>query len=186
MIEFFLTEQRAVLQNVLVIAICGSALIWGGGPERAVAATWLIVFEAAGLIDYLLTGGETQLLEVDLFVAASDVVAGLIWIGIALYANRNYTLGIAGLQVLAMSSHLARELSEYIAPIAYAVMTIAPGWLQLIVLSAGLVSHVRRKKKFGAYRDWRVVPGGSDGGNGGPFDPDWLSSAEFSWRDKHK
>ena len=81
---------------------------------------------------------------------------GLLWIVIAVHANRNYPLFMAALQLLVVSAHVARGLIEAIAPIAYAVMVIAPGWLQLLLLATGLARHLRRKRRYGAYRDWRV------------------------------
>ncbi|MEL6878681.1 MAG: hypothetical protein AAGL68_11380, partial [Pseudomonadota bacterium] len=133
-----------------------AALIWGSGPERAVAATWLIVFEFFGRLYRL--GFETgyKLSDVDFFLATSDGLAGVVWIAVALSANRNYTLWIAGLQVLAMTAHLARGMAEAISPIAYGTMVVAPGWFQLLFLGIGLSRHVMRKRKYGSYRDWRI------------------------------
>lgn len=185
MLELLFSEYRAVFQDVLVVVICGAALIWGGGPERAVAAVWLVVFEAAYVVDYFLTGGGSQVLQVDLYLAVGDILAGVLWIGIALYANRNYPLWIAGMQVLAMSAHMARGLSDLVAPIAYVVLVVAPGWFQLLFLAIGLIRHVRRKRKFGKYRDWRTVPGASEGA-GATFGPNWLSDSKTTWRDDLK
>lgn len=191
MLELILSGDRATIQNGLVIVFCGAALIWGGAPERAVAATWLIVFEVARGV-YELTSDQTnrmQVLEVDIFGATSDVVAGIGFIGIALYANRNYPLWIAAMQVLAIMAHLVRGLSDIISPIAYLTMVIAPGWLQLAFLAIGLGRHIQRKRRYGAYRDWRIVrnPVGAAAGHRllgeGSVS---LPRSEASWRDKLK
>lgn len=157
MLDLILSGDRALIQDVLVVLVCGTALIWGSGPERAVALTWLIVFEGSSWLYDTVSGDGTQVVEVDLIAAGADVTAGILFVCIALYANRNYTLVVAGMQVLAMSAHLARGLSEVISPIAYLTMIYAPGWLQLIFLGIGLVRHIRRKRKYGPYRDWRLV-----------------------------
>lgn len=189
MLELILSGDRATIQNGLVIVFCGAALIWGGAPERAVAATWLIVFELARWVYGETTGNSSQLLEVDIFGATSDVVAGIGFIGIALYANRNYPLWIAAMQVLAIMAHLVRGLSDMISPIAYLTMVIAPGWLQLAFLAIGLGRHIQRKRRYGAYRDWRIVrnPVGSAAGHRllgeGSVS---LPRSEASWRDKLK
>nr|WP_298895007.1 hypothetical protein [uncultured Altererythrobacter sp.] len=154
MLELFASEYRLIAQNVLAFGLIVGAFLWGGGPERAVAATWLIAFEIASRIRRSLVG-EVQLADVDVYLASADLVAGICWIAIALYANRNYTLWIAGLQVLAMSAHVARGIAEAVSPIAYFTMVAAPGWFQLFFLAGGLVAHVRRKRRFGKYRDWR-------------------------------
>lgn len=157
MLDAFLIEYRSNVQDIVAITVCAAAIIWGGGPERAVAATWLIVFEVAGRVQDWIYGDGVQLTGVDWFVASSDAVAGILMIGIALYANRNYTLLIAAMQVLAVTAHLARGLAEPIAPIAYAVMFIVPGWAQLALLGVGLVRHLQRRGMHGHYRDWRIT-----------------------------
>jgi len=155
MIEWLAFENRQEVQNVLAYAICIAALIWGAGPERIVAGSWLVVFEGGSLIQQYMSGESHRLVTVDWPLALMDMVAGAIWIAVALYANRNYTLWIAGLQLLAMIAHLSRALTDLIAPIAYAILIIVPGWLQLVLLAFGLIFHVRRKRRFGRYRDWR-------------------------------
>ncbi|MHA7820047.1 MAG: hypothetical protein ACX930_10420 [Erythrobacter sp.] len=157
MLDLILSGDRAFIQDVLVVLICGAALIWGSGPERAVALTWLVLFEGTSWLYETVSGDGMQVLQVDVVAAVTDVAVGIVFIGIALYANRNYTLLIAGMQVLAMTAHLARGLSEVIAPIAYLTMIYAPGWLQLIFLGIGLARHIQRKRKYGPYRDWRIV-----------------------------
>lgn len=187
--ELILSSDRAILQDVLVFAICGAALIWGGGPERAVAATWLIAIELFGWVVGYWTGGDKQLLEVDVLYASSDAIAVVVFVAIALYANRNYPLWIAGMQVLAVSAHIARSLSDIISPIAYLTMVYAPGWFQLLLLASGLVRHIRRKRRHGEYRDWRLVrnpPTFKAMFGGSRVMPDWMQSKDRSWRDNLK
>ncbi len=157
MLQLFASEYRIIVQDILSFALIIAAFAWGGGPERAVAATWLVAFEIAGRLRNYFVGETRQLLEIDPFLAGSDLVAGICWIGIALYANRNYTLWIAGLQILAMAAHVARGLTDAITPLAYIVMVVAPGWFQLILLGIGISRHIMRKRKFGEYRDWRII-----------------------------
>ncbi|MEL7190403.1 MAG: hypothetical protein AAGK17_12685 [Pseudomonadota bacterium] len=132
------------------------ALIWGGGPERVFALSWAILFELATLLNREIWGFGRTLTGIDPYFATIDVLACLVWIGSALYANRNYTLWIAAMQVLAVSAHLARGLVESISPIAYATTVIAPGWFQLLIFGVGLSRHIIRRKKYGLYRDWRI------------------------------
>ena len=155
MLDLFASEYRTVLQDILAWSVCLAALYWGSGPERIVAATWLALFEIAAKIYRSVLSEGYRLHDVDVFLATTDVLAGAIWITVALYANRSYTFWIAGLQLLAVLAHLARGAAEMTSPIGYATMVIAPGWFQLVFLGFGLVLHFRRKKRFGAYRDWR-------------------------------
>lgn len=156
MLELLASDFRGDIQDVLVWAIFLSALIWGAGPERAAAATWVVVFELPEVIYNDILGFGAKLTEVDLFLAISDLSAAFLWVTIALYANRNYTLWIAAMQVLATTAHLARGLIEAISPIAYLAMLVAPGWFLLMFLGIGLIRHILRKRKHGPYRDWRV------------------------------
>ena len=154
MLELLASDYRLIAQDVLAFSLIAAAFLWGGGPERAVAATWLIVFEIGGRIRRNFVDN-LQLADIDVFLASADLIAGASWIMIALYANRSYTLWIAGLQVLAMAAHLARGIAEAISPIAYLTMVAVPGWFQLFFLAGGLLLHVRRRKRSGDYRDWR-------------------------------
>jgi hypothetical protein len=162
MLELFAFEHRGLVQDYLAFAVCAAALLWGAAPERAVAATWLIVFELAGRIYRALFADGFMLLDIDPFLAGADVVAGAAWIVIALYANRNYPLWIAGLQLLTITAHLARAIADVISPVAYATLVIAPGWLQLLILAAGVARHAYRRQQYGNYRSWRTAPDGAD------------------------
>ena len=189
MLDTLLLEYRGILQDFLLIALCIAAFVWGGGPEKAVAATWLIVFELAGWVHNWFYGSSVQLGGVDWFLASCDVFAGFLFVWIALYANRNYTLWIAGMQILAVTAHLARSLADLIAPIAYAAMIIAPGWIQLVLLGVGIARHVRRGNKHGKYRDWRISKP-NIALSVGPFSQGestaWQQAGQPSWRDDLK
>jgi len=142
-------------KHLVALAICIAAFIWGGGPERAIAAVWIVFVEMANHgYDLFLRDGY-HFTQIDGALASMDIVAGLLLIGIALNANRNYPLFIAAMQLLAISAHLARGLIEVISPIAYATMLVAPGWILLIILGIGLLRHRSRLKRHNIYRDWR-------------------------------
>lgn len=190
MLEFVTTDLRGLTQNVLVVLICGSALIWGAAPERAVALVWLVIFELAAFVYRSVLGNDTvQLMGADIFLVLVDIIAGVLWVGIALYANHNYTLWIAGLQLLVVCAHLARGLSDLISPLAYVVMLVGPGWVQLILLAIGLFRHMRRKRIYGPYRDWRISRSpahfervSAKAGISNSWEPNWAPS----WRDDLK
>ncbi|WP_108788725.1 hypothetical protein [Erythrobacter sp. Alg231-14] len=156
-VDLLAWDFRVILQDVLAWTICICALIWGAGPERAVAITWLLLFEVLHELFALLDDRGRFLANVDAFYASVDGLAAVCWIAIALYANRNYTLWIAAMQVLAVSAHLAKGIAEPISQLGYAVMVIAPSWIQLLLLAVGLIRHILRRRRFGAYRDWRVT-----------------------------
>ncbi|KPP89483.1 hypothetical protein [Erythrobacter sp. HL-111] len=180
MLEPLFSDHRSIVQDFLAFSLCIAAFIWGGGPEKAVAATWLLLFEIATQIRRAVFGEGYRLFDVDPFLASTDLVACVAWVMIALYANRNYTLWIAGTQLLAVTAHIARALADVISPVAYATMVIAPGWAQLLLLGAGLILHVLRRREYGAYRDWRT------GRNGRPLPfvarvAGWKAAAAALW-----
>lgn len=156
MLELLASEYRGLMQDVLTVVVCTAALIYGRGPERAIAVTWLLVFELSGRVYFSFIEDDFRFGELGLFDASVDLVALVVMVAIALNANRNYTLWIAAMQVLAFSAHLARSLTDIISPIAYAVLALVPGWMQLLLLAAGLIRHILRERRFGPYREWRV------------------------------
>lgn len=157
MLELLASDYRPLVQDSLTYAICVAALIWGAGPERAMIATWMIFFELLPIPYTAIWGQGLQLQTIDALLAATDLSACAVWIVVALNANRNYPLFVAALQILVLAAHLARGLIDTISPVAYVAMLVAPGWLQLFVIAAGLARHTRRERKFGPYREWRVV-----------------------------
>jgi len=156
MLQLLASEYRPLIQDILAYSICACALIWGMGPERAIAAIWLVIFEWVPGLYELFWGVKYQLASTDMFLATLDVAAGLGWVLIALNANRNYPMLIAALQLLVIAAHLARGAIDSIAPVAYALMVTAPGWLQLLLLGLGLARHLLRTKRYGSYREWRA------------------------------
>ena len=150
-------ENRGALQDAVIVILCLVAIFQGGGPERAAIAIWVLCFEAPSLIYREWMGSGVRLAGFDPFLAAKDFVAGALWVTVALYANRNYTLWIAGTQLLAIGAHLARGLIESVSPTGFLFLVVAPGWFQLVFMSIGFTRHILRKRKYGSYRDWRMV-----------------------------
>jgi hypothetical protein len=130
---------------------------WGGAPER-----WLMgIFLATMVVPvYVLRWlGVTGALEGSDWAAVVllfDLVATVLFRLVALNANRNYPLWIAGFQLVAVGGHLVRIIIEGISPLAIAILVIGPSYLQLIALLGGFIAHFRRERRFGPYRSWRV------------------------------
>lgn len=148
-------DYRDEIQFLLIVLVCLSAFKWGGKPERIIASVWLIAFEVIDRAYHAIWNIPYQLDQLDVFHALLDGAVFLSFLFVALNANRFYTLWIAAFQLLSVAAHMARELADTISPVAYAVMAIAPSWGILFTLFLGLVGHIRRTKKWGAYRDWR-------------------------------
>lgn len=132
-------------------------LRWGAGPERAVAVVFIGLFTVPAILFELLDGRILLFSGGGLMYASVDIVAAIAFIVIALNANRNYTLWIAGFQLVAMSAHGVRYVTDAVTPLAHAVMVIGPSYFQLVLMAVGLIRHVKRRRRFGDYRDWRMV-----------------------------
>lgn len=156
MLQWLASDARPHVQDIVFFSLFGLILIYGAGPERAIAAVWMILFEGIQRIYKGIWEIGYQLEKVDLFYASMDILACAAFIAVALNANRNYPLIIAAFQLLIVAAHLARGLIEAISPIAYATMALAPGWLQLAVLGVGLIRHIQRQRQYGPYREWRL------------------------------
>lgn len=147
-------NNRFAFQFGLMVVVCVLSIRKGGAPERATALVILGMF-AADRCYHLVLNRDVMLASVDLFHAALDLVAAIALVVIALRANRMYTLWIAGLQLIALSAHLAREMTEGMSPIAYAILYILPSYFQILALALGLLMHRKRLALYGPYRGWR-------------------------------
>jgi hypothetical protein len=131
---------------------------WGGSPER-----WLIgIFVATMvlpvyLVWWLGVGAAFEIGPYAPFAMLLDMIAAVLFVGVALNANRNYPLWIAGFQLVAVGAHLVQALVDSVLPLAVAILVIGPSYCQLLLLIAGFASHIQRQRRFGQYREWRVT-----------------------------
>jgi len=153
-------EFRVPAQHLASLLLAGAVWRWGGAPER-----WLIgVFLATMVVPVYIARGlglsATDIGPWATMVISLDLMAAALFVGIALNANRNYPLWIAGFQVVAVAAHLVKALVHEVSPLAYAILVIGPSYCQLLLLIAGFARHALRQRRFGPYREWRqAVPG---------------------------
>ncbi len=155
-------EYRDEAQTVFGWALCIAALVWGGGPERAIALLWLFLFEITSLVINVIWSPSFRPNEMDVTSMLIDSAALIILVIVAVRANRMYPLWIAAFQILATMSHFANAMANHISPIAYVILAVTPGYFQLLLLATGLFGHMRRVREHGAYRDWQepIATGG--------------------------
>lgn len=84
-----------------------------------------------------------------------DSVCACLFVAVALRANRMYPLCLAGLQLVALISHLEHLLSPAVSRAAYHSLMVLPSYLQMLALGLGILNHLGRIRKFGPYPDWR-------------------------------
>lgn len=152
--------NRGTILLLSMLAVGVASLKLGGGPERWLSGSILTAMGLDRLYHFAASGGATvwrftdySRLDVGHLVLDGSLL--IIMVTVALRANRVYVLWIAGLQIVTFLSHFGRGSQADIHPLAYAIMTHAPFYLQMVLLVAGLVLHVLRKRRRGAYRDWR-------------------------------
>lgn len=155
MFELFV-EYRDDAYRIASILLGLAMLRWGRGPEQAVALIFVGLFVVVHVPYHWLTDATILYDNIDLFHAALDLMAAAGFIAVALYANRNYTLWIAGFQLVALAAHLVSGLVAIVTPLAYAIMVIAPAYFQMMLMTGGLIFHMRRERRFGQYREWRL------------------------------
>lgn len=148
-------EYRADIQRLALVAISGAALRWGAGPERSTGLALLYLL-LADIFYHLVFGPGVALGHIDIGHALIDLSALALMGAIALFANRMYTLWIGALQMIAVLAHVARDLETGIAPLVYAIMFIAPSYVQIALLAGGTWAHRKRRNRFGKYSSWRT------------------------------
>lgn len=150
-------RYRFVLQIALFIGVAIWAYRKGGQPEKACAATFIGLIVADRLYHALISRS-FQLETVDLWHFGLDMAVLALLVPIALKANRVYPMALAAFQIIAVNAHVARDTFTQITPLAYYVMYVVPSYAQLVILACGIWAHIDRVKRFGPYRDWRIVP----------------------------
>ena len=156
----FLNAYRVALQHLTSLLLAAAVWRWGGGPER-----WLMgVFLATMVLPmYVAWALDLEAVEIGPYagvIFGIDVIAAALFTAVALYANRNYPLWIAGFQLVALGAHVVQVMVGGVSSLAFVLLVTGPSYGQLFVLLAGFIRHRRRERRFGAYRDWRLSPPG--------------------------
>lgn len=147
---------RAPAQHLTSLLLAAAIWRWGGGPERWLISIFLgamvlpvYVFELLGVRGAIEVGPYAPL------VTLIDMCAAILFVCVALNANRNYPLWVAGFQLVAVGGHLVRSLVDSVSPLAVALLVVGPAYCQLLLLLVGFLRHVQRERRFGQYREWR-------------------------------
>lgn len=162
-LEFF-NAYRAPTQHIVSLLLAAAVWRWGGRPERWLTGIFIVTMVLpVYVIRALNVAPGIEVGQYSTYVTMLDLVAAVLFVSVALNANRNYPLWVAGFQLVAVGGHLANILVGGIAPFAVAILVIGPAYCQLVLLIGGFVRHVLRQRRFGTYRDWRIPPQGARG-----------------------
>lgn len=154
----FYNDYRVPAQHLIAILLAGAIWRRGGDPERWLIAAFLGTMVMPIWVLWWFGFGSSIDGGVKLFGLLVDVVAAVLFIAIALRANRNYPLWIAAFQLVALGGHLVGLVPVGVSPLALVILLVGPSYCQLLLLFAGFVRHVRRERRFGPYRAWRNAP----------------------------
>lgn len=157
MLDLFNT-YRGDVQHIASVLLALAIWRWGAGPER-----WLIALFIATMVVPVkafewLELGSPALGDFASIYVIIDLVAGVGFVAVALKANRNYPLWVAGFQLVAIAAHVVRALVDGVSPLAYLILASGPSYFQLVLIFGGFVRHVLRQRRFGPYRAWRAAP----------------------------
>ena len=155
MILEFLNIYRADLQYIASFVLGLAMWRWGAGPERGMAILFTGVLILPAAVSRFSLSAPLLFSNYGSVYIGLDVVALLGFAAIALNANRNYPLWVAGFQIVAVGSHVVSGLVDSVSPIAYMVLVVGPSYCQLVLLAVGLLRHRARVRRHGPYRDWR-------------------------------
>lgn len=146
---------QVLIPLVVFLTGCGWCYSRGGPPER-IAAAIIVVWVVADVLYHLLFGpsGFKEVDPVHVVLDGGELVA-IVWV--ALHANRMWPLWAAAAQLICVCGHLVAYLNEGGMRRAYWALTQLPPYIQLLALLLGAFAHVRRKRRLGAYRSWRLA-----------------------------
>lgn len=154
--DVLLHEYRAYIQYLIIFSLMAYAFVRGDGPEKeagsilsgmvAMDVAYHLLFPESGVYD-----------EIDIGHFLIDLTVLILLGRLAVRANRIYPIWMLAAQIISTLMHLDRGISPAIEPIAYAVLTRVPSYLQIMALGAGLIAHRRRLRRFGTYRSWRSI-----------------------------
>lgn len=150
-----------IVVATVAVTIALFSAIQGGHPER-----WASAIIVGGIVLDLIiqaTIGHRSFEHFDISRLSIDLVQFTALLIIALRANRNYPLGLAAAQLLAIVGNLAALFHRDGWNEAYWAMTQMPILLQLSILAGGLWAHRRRVSRIGNYNSWSPRMAGGRG-----------------------
>lgn len=129
-------------------------------PLKAAAPEWILsgllfCMAASNTLFEVEIGGPLLWREADMGHFAVDSLAMGSLVVVALYANPEYPLWMAGAQLITLTAHLFRVGMSDISAFAYAAMAMFPSYVQLVAMAIGLTRHAMRRHHWGPYRSWR-------------------------------
>jgi uncharacterized protein YjeT (DUF2065 family) len=146
---------QVVLFSLIIVGSAALAYGKGGPPERITAAV-IVSWALADTVYHLIFGpsGFQSVDPVHVVLDGSELVA-VMWL--ALKANRVWPLWVAAAQLICVLGHIGAFVYPHGMRRAYWAMTQLPQYIMLTALLLGALAHVRRVRRVGRYRSWRLA-----------------------------
>lgn len=125
----------------IAFLVTGFAMWRGGRPERFAGALFLAITIATFLLP------DRRWMDVQYAIMWLDIGYWVILVGLALIADRWWTLWMAGLQGVGVLLHLAFWAQMQITSLAYSIGLNLVGYTLLTSLLIGTVSYIRRQNR---------------------------------------
>jgi hypothetical protein len=136
----------------ILLILCGGYAWWkGGGPERAVAA---ILIVGVVLTHYAGTAWSQRWTNVETGVLAVDLAVLVGFAGVALCAERFWTLWLTALHLIGTTGHLVKMADPTLIRWGYAFILAIWSYPMLLLIAVGTWNHSKRLARFGADRSW--------------------------------
>jgi len=134
----------------LLVTCCLYALARGGTPER-VAVAMLVTAVAASI--WMPSTGSHRFYQLELGMLAIDSCLFLSITGLALKAQRYWTMWLAAVKLNTVITHLL-ILSPTLPPWSYAMANAAWSYPSPLLIAIGAIRHRQRLKRYGADPAW--------------------------------
>ncbi|MBV9843091.1 MAG: hypothetical protein JOY99_16425 [Sphingomonadaceae bacterium] len=140
-----------IVSRGLLLICCGYALLRGGAPERIIAAAYLVsvpatVYALGPLI------GRFRGFELGAFLI--DFALFIIFVAIALRADRYWTLWVSAMQASSLLGYFLGLLGTSKLNLASAILVQM--WFYPIMVTLGIATfrHRLRKRRYGIDSSW--------------------------------
>lgn len=145
--------DRILFFNLLQVLASCYAMLRGGAPERLVGASLLLAAFATRLV---MQQAEFNYLQLEAGVLAIDVLLLVVLVGIAMFADRYWTLWLAALHALGTGAHVVKAIDPTVLPTAYGIVAVAWSYPMVLLLAVGTRRHRRRLRSPGSDLDWSL------------------------------